>query len=576
MSNIISEIKHYLYDNEHATMSCVRNEAEKQLELLKRDHPAEFEQALTLYNQETQEPIQPDNSCACYQKQNYVQPSQPAGGDSNGNYAPVVCGANNVQYHQQLQLPNGYYTQYSQIFPMMTMPNQMGYYQGNPFDSNIGTPVWQPFTAIADIVPSSVENKQQKDNTQSYTVYYDDPYNVETLKCEISQKMFSELKSKELLVKSKEENLIVTDKADLKNRYKDQFKHQKIADFVVSEVKKDSKGYMVSFTYKTGNVSPPKSKTVFISIKDAASGNICKRLREEGIPCEQNISNIFFSIFENKAVMIETPDKAGLDILGDRYFMTTQETLAENSFPPVTEKSFDMNRASDETPMHTIEHFCRCIRSFSDMRYIFTLILIRMMAIMTNVFANNGIRFRRLISTEINCYILCRIVQVYDRDSSMEALSIDGKRLKDELSECHCEVAVFNDHLKDNKNATKHAESLYHSICDYDEKETADKTKKLRLQNDCIAVLASEFLGSLLSEEKVLCLRSNDAITQEDMSEFDRRNRAIDRLFISSIMTTEGIDELVSNVYEHYKADVAVRDSTYRKLPFQTLVFLKT
>jgi len=145
----------------------------------------------------------------------------------------------------------------------------------------------------------------------------------------------------------------------------------------------------------------------------------------------------------------------------------------------------------------------------------------------------------------------------------MEALSIDGKRLKDKLSECHCEVAVFNDHLKDNKNATKHVESLYHSICDYDEKETADKTKKLRLQNDCIAVLASEFLGSLLSEEKVLCLRSNDAITQEDMSEFDRRNRAIDRLFISFIMTTAGIDELVSNVYEHYKADVAVRDTSY-------------
>ncbi len=443
LNDIISEIKEILRESQHALLHCAKSIAKEKLNDYKKYHPMEFEQALTLYNQETQETVQLDNSGDCYL--NKPQSSQMA--DGNVSYALNANGENNVQYPQQEQLPYagylqylqqeqlpyagylqypqqeqlpyaGYlqypqqeqlpyagYLQYVQIDPVMTMPNQMGYYQGNPFDSNIGTPVWQPFTAIADIVPSSVENKQQKDNTQSYTVYYDDPYNVETLKCEISQKMFSELKSKELLVKSKEGNLIVTDKADLKNRYKDQFKHQKIADFVVSEVKKDNKGYMVSFTYKTGNVSPPKSKTVFISIKDAASGNICKRLREEGIPCEQNISNILFSIFENKAVKIETPDKAGLDILGDRYFMTTQETLAENSFPPVTEKSFDMNRASDETPMHTIEHFCRCIRSFSDMRYIFTLILIRMMAIMTNVFANNGIRFRRLISTEINCYI---------------------------------------------------------------------------------------------------------------------------------------------------------------------------
>ena len=381
MNDIISEIMHLLNESEHTLMICAKSIADDQLANYKRNHPAEYEQALKLYNQGTQETVQLDNSSVCYQNQEYVQPSQLVEGYGNGNYIPVAYGTNNVQFSQQLQLPNGYNTQYGQIFPMMTMPNQMGYYQGSPFDSNIGTPSEKTIPATVDITPNSVENTNQNDNTQRSTVYYEDPINVALIKVDINQKTLNELKNKWQVDKSIDGCWIISYKADLKNKYKNQFKHQKIADFFVPEVKKDNKGYICSLKYKTDSASTTKSKTVFISIKDAASGNSCKRLKEEGIPCEQNINNILFSIFENKAVMIETPDKAGLDILGDRYFMTTQETLAENSFPPVTEKSFDMNRTSDETPIHTIEHFCRCIRLFSDIRYVFTLILIRMMAI---------------------------------------------------------------------------------------------------------------------------------------------------------------------------------------------------
>ena len=544
------EVATCIKESESALYNFDRKNAKERLESLKGEHPEEFEQALKLYNQGTQETVQLDNSGDCYLDK--PQSSQMAGGNVNSNYAPVVYGANNVPYLQQVQLPYWGYQPYIQ-------QGQFPYAGYSQYGQNTFIEVQNPA-----VVPSSVENTKQNDNTQSYTAFYEDPINIALIKVDISQKELNELENKQQVVKSKDGCLILSNKVDFKNRSKNRYKHHKLTDFIISEVEKDEKGFICKLVYKINSELYPQWKKFFISKEDAVSGKFCKRIREEGIPCgDKKIDNILLTICERKAIKIETPDKAGLDILGDRYFMTTRETIASHSYPPVTEKSFDMNSSFDGSPKETVKRFCECILSFSDIKYILTLILIRMMAIMTNVFANNGIRFRRLISTENDCYMLCHIVQVYDREHPMDALSIDQKKLKAELSERHCEAVVFSDSIKDKKNATKYAEALYHAVCDCIEKETADKTKKLCLPYDCIAVLASENLGSLLSEERVLYLKSNYKITQEEMSGFDFANQAMDRYFIGFLTRIDKLDEMVFDIYERFKAYEAVRGTSF-------------
>ncbi len=463
--------------------------------------------------------------------------------------------------------PNGYFMgnvpNYQSYYPMQPQQQYLmpGFYNSVPYDCNI---IPEQPTVSVTMYPDNIHNTQQRDNSQSEKVYYEDLFNCAIYEAEISTSEINKIEEKNKLIHV-EGVYVYTKHIDQKNLSKFRHRQKKLANFIITKVLESEEWYQVNVRYKASSEKTEDKKLNIPKQSAADSKKLCRFIKGNGIPCEDVNGNVLFTLIVHKAVKIETPYKAGWNRLNGKTFYATKETLAENNYPLIADKSFDVNGNADESPMETIAEFCGKLSAFGNVRLVFFFVIVRMMGILTGVLASVGIRFMRFIAADIDSDKLCRLLQVYDRNTLMDPLSVDQKKLDVVLSDKHDEVVVFNDKVKNKKDATAIVNALYRRCYKDTASELVGRAKDFNLSNDFLVVLASGFLGSLLRPEQVLHVSctEKDFNTDADMNIFQRSNIGIDRMLIKHIINEDGITEFILSQYEQYKADKAVKDESF-------------
>lgn len=477
---------------------------------------------------------------------------------------------------QQYPFPNGRYVAGSDApcgnvmgmipsyppYPLMPPQNPMpALYNGGQKPCSI---MLRQADVITTLLPDNIHNTQQQDNSQSEKLYYEDHFNCAIYEAEISKSEINKIEEKDKLIHV-EGVYVYTKHIDQKNLSKFKHRQNKLANFIIIKVLESEEWYQINFRYKASSEKTEDKKLNIPKQSAANSRKLCRFIKENGIPCEDVNGNVLFTLIVHKAVKFETPHKAGWNRLNGKTFYATKETLVENDYPLITDKSFDVNGNADESISEAVAAFSKSLSTFGNVRHVFFFVIVRMMGILTGVLASIGIRFMRFIVADIDSDKLCRLLQVYDRDNLMDTLSVDQKKLEDLLSDKHDEVVVFNGNVKNKKDVTINIKALYRMVYKDTASELTGKAKEFNLSNDYNVVLASEFLGSQLSHEQVLHVNcTEEAFNKDvDMNAFSRRNIVIDRKLIKLIINEDGITDFICSKYEQYKAEEAVKDKSF-------------